>query len=249
MHAVEVLFLELVEPYNQLRFTYLTGEQLDAYFRAGYALYSALLYRNAESLIHDENSLKDYVQTGEIRPANFPKASLVSEGIANSRKLINIIAGATDRNRRTFRILISKTDLDWKTKLDLVQHTQKILWPLFGVFTFALDYITENNVNLRLFDEPGHPIVFKDTQVYNWTQSVHQEDFYSEIVSFHAKYSDLFQHEKFIKKLRDYFFAGVRLSDAAAIASMLVLKKVPANIPMIDILVRTSRQLVAFHDF
>src|SRR5439155_15481769 len=70
------------------------------------------------------------------------------------RFVVNALASAAEGNKPQ-PISVPLPGQDWFEKLRLVEAAQYWLMPRLGVLTFALDYVSLQNVHLRLFELPS----------------------------------------------------------------------------------------------
>lgn len=237
-------------PFNQIRFVLLSPELIDKCFKENLSLYSSLIYvnNNPNNLGQDENSLKDYIQPGKIIPIPFPALPKLQFGSNKFPDLINAIFDAVDISKRTFRVLIANSNLSWKSKLEIVQQAQIFLWPLFGTITFALDYITENNVNVRFFDDSNLRSLPKEVKSYQWGSLANFPNHYLQLEEFHRNYSKYYGDDLFIEKFRSYYFANTNILDSAAFALIFSKKIFPTGINAGDLFTRNINSLLILQD-
>jgi hypothetical protein len=151
--------------FNQARFTYLSNEDIRMFFRQKVSLYSGLLYQNPET--PNGYRLENYVEPrrGSIREREiaYQDISVRQANHALLADIVNAIYGAYNQqpivdskalSRLSQPLTLIKSDLSLAEKLQLIDAVQYLLFPLLGVITFALDYITDRPVLLHLYDEP-----------------------------------------------------------------------------------------------
>lgn len=157
-------------PFNQVRFVILTREAIEQAFAARVALYSglALAARHPEAKVW----LKDYTAGSQLLPWSPQLERLDPE--APSRDAIRFVANAlvSAAQRVPSRpggnghpaadaavvpqpISVPLPNQDLIEALQLVEAVQYWLMPKLGLLSFALDYISLQNVHLRLFPLPA----------------------------------------------------------------------------------------------
>ncbi len=151
-------------PFNQVRFIYLTREQIENLFNHGLGLYSGLLYHHprqsgAPRLASDPYALKDYNQQGRKSPVQLGESTFQALGNpAGTESAVrfsaNALVAAYDKNTKKRQpLLIQAGGMSWLQRLEVIQQAQYYLLPVEGVITFALDHVTNQDVAIRLFDE------------------------------------------------------------------------------------------------
>jgi hypothetical protein len=147
----------MVRPFTQIRFTHLENANLYSWFASGLAVYEGLIYPLNQK--EPPFLLKDYfddIKIGEKRKecANYcpiDRALLDSQEV---RCIANALINAADPHRTPHPIIVKTHNLDLLQRIRLVQAVQYIVYPYFGVITFALDHITEQGIHLYLLNDP-----------------------------------------------------------------------------------------------
>ncbi len=142
-------------PFNQVRFMILTREMIQEAFAARAALYSGLA-----EMAHDTGALvwlRDYT-TGGAQMAWSPSVERL-DPLAPNEDAVRFVANAlvTAAGQATAAQPISvplPPGGDLLEKLRLVEAVQYWVMPRLGVISFALDYVSIQNVSLRLFALP-----------------------------------------------------------------------------------------------
>jgi hypothetical protein len=157
-------------PFNQARFVLLSRETIEAAFAARSGLYTGLALgaRDPEASVW----LPDYTAEAGARPfAPFLKRL---EAHAPSTEAVRFVANAVMASAeravvapgtrasappeaqalRPQPISVPLPGHDLLERLQLVEAVQYWLMPRLGVLTFALDYVSVQNVHLRLFELP-----------------------------------------------------------------------------------------------
>lgn len=165
-------------PYNQLRFTLISLKDFKNAFQNQeyfYALYHALLFNDPKSNRYQMPFLlKDYVTQGEQKKVEIavPVITLPPKGSKDdtaTKTIVNAIANSVvvstnTRDVSSQPVAILADVVEYQSinrKIELIQNAQIWLQPLLGPITFALGYITNQNVDLCLFDalpEMQYPI-------------------------------------------------------------------------------------------
>ena len=152
-------------PFNQVRFVVLNREQIEQAFANRTALYSGLVLaaRDPEAKVW----LRDYTTGAEQLEWN-PRLERLDPAAPNP-DLVRFVAnavvasaappspaqpGSPARPALPQPISVPLPGADFMQKLQLVEAVQYWLLPRLGIISFALDYITIQNVHLRLFNLP-----------------------------------------------------------------------------------------------
>ena len=186
--------------YNQVRFNFLPEEVFQERFSNDQKLYEMLLFQNKRSLAGTPYGLKDYTESGQQYPFSAAAERDVSKALDEQYEvwveiIVNALAQTNRQHSDKYSVLVETEAVDWFTKLQIVQRVQYIMFPLIGVVTFAFDYVTEQNVILRLFDKPAPETRNKPAQristddfskgrsadeYYQVVKSISQADLYSQ---------------------------------------------------------------------
>jgi hypothetical protein len=150
--------------FNQARFTYISNKDIRASLQQKVSLYSSLLHQNPE--FSNTNRLEDYVEPrhGNIREweISYKDISFRQANNAFLADVVNAIYGeynhqpivdANVSSRLSRPLTFIQPGLSLAEKLQIIDAAQYLLFPLLGVITFALDYITDRPVLLYLYDE------------------------------------------------------------------------------------------------
>ena len=229
-------------PFNQLRFTLLDESQISSYLSISKLFYSRLLYENRKNnnLGKHPNALKDYTSPGGVSSELLPNVESIERWDEKDDPfviaLINAFAGSLNKKRSNLDVVVLCSDLEWHQKLNIVQKAQILLWPLFGILTFALDYITENNVNLRFYNNPlpkalGGIIPPSLDSILGV-----KTELYEDLLYISAYFSNDFSDEEFIQKLRKYFLVGCAVKNASLIAAILTGKDLPPGASIFSVI-------------
>lgn len=222
-------------PFNQVRFTLISDSQLDSYFKNNALLYTELLYKNkVENLGKHPNALKDYINPGITSPESLPNPDQMEKWLDKDNPfamaLVNIIAGTLKKKNTSLDLTVSCNELEWHQKLNIVQRAQVLLWPILGILTFTLDYISENSVNLRFYNVPL-PKALGNVASYNLDAFLNIEtELFNDLIYVSNHFSDYFSDNQFIEILRKYFWSGCTARNAALIAAFLSGKELPKGI-------------------
>jgi hypothetical protein len=140
-------------PFNQVRFILLSRDMIEQAFAARASLYSslALAARDPESKVW----LHDYTAPVEQLPWAPTLDRLDPE--APSPEAIRFVANAlvtAAEDKKPQPISVPLPGQNLLEKLRLVEAVQYWLLPKLGVLSFALDYVSIQNVHLRLFALP-----------------------------------------------------------------------------------------------
>jgi hypothetical protein len=198
-------------PFNQLRFTRLTSEDIKGYFSSSIGLFTSLLYDASQEKDSKEKpfTLKSYIQPGRQqkiklsrRLEEFDPEALSGNKAALVEFLVDALVNAADRqDGKPATVAIDLAEYGLISKLEIVQAIQYWVFPALGVITFALDYITEQNVSLRLFP-PAADMLVKPQRTYmkDKVDSTSFGDIYFDTVKNETR-EDLY-HDKFAAYLR-----------------------------------------------
>jgi hypothetical protein len=149
--------------FNQVRLTYLAPDDIIEFFcKQKIGLYSSLLYSKEGS--KRPGMLKDYIdpQRGKISEWNnieYNEVSLVDANIRLLRDIVNSLYIASRSKTEaiqdidTRKWIVIAPNLSLSDKLRLIDAIQYFMFPILGVITFALDYITDRAVLFYLLDE------------------------------------------------------------------------------------------------
>jgi hypothetical protein len=162
-------------PYAQIRYILIDQQKkeeiLDA-FKNEKAPYSSLYYQRAleeMNLYGEIYALKDYTVPGIERPLSIRFRDIPKEDALLTRKadqvidfLLNIPRRYTSsfgENADLWKARVFDKDLKWHEKLQVIELVQVKLWPLTGLFTFALDYVSKSSeVFIKFYsEEQGDP--------------------------------------------------------------------------------------------
>ncbi len=140
-------------PFNQVRFIALSREMIEQAFAARAGLYTslALAARDPAAKVW----LHDYTAPADVLPWQ-PSLDRLDSAAPSPQAIqfvANALVSAADGNKLQ-PISVPLPGQDLLEKLRLVEAVQYWLMPKLGVFTFALDYISIQNVHLRLFELP-----------------------------------------------------------------------------------------------
>lgn len=142
-------------PFLQTRITLLHPNQIADHFERALPLYSALLYTNRsnKSLVSDPYALKDYIQPGQIINVELPPVANNSIQVRPEIiKLVNAIAQRSRKSKDHLSILYSNPQFDWRSRLEILEQTQIVMWHEWGTFSFVLDDAIDTLVNLQFID-------------------------------------------------------------------------------------------------
>ena len=151
----------------QARFTYLSRDVMWEIYKRRLGLYKSILY-NRQSAIEKANNhmwmLNDYVVSvkNDIQEWKVGLAPLELDN-TNIDLVVSIVRAllysstrapeeGTQFARTPSSIVIVKHGLTIEEKLQIVDAVQYFVFPVLGVITFSLDYITEKKVLLRFYD-------------------------------------------------------------------------------------------------
>lgn len=152
-------------PFNQVRFVLLNRETIEQAFAARAALYTSLAAaaRDPEA----RGWLGDYTRDRQELPWS-PRLNRLEPDLPDPeaiRFVANALvaaaacpaggASAPSEPARPQPISVPLPGQDWLEKLQLVEAAQYWLLPRLGVISFALDYVSIQNVHLRLFPLPA----------------------------------------------------------------------------------------------
>lgn len=221
----------LNRPFNHIRFTYIDKESLKFFqdcFSREVNGYSSLLYVNhqKDNFGKDEYALKDYFQIGGKKEVfSYAESSSKKHIIINSeyvKILVNSVINKFIKNKSFSIQILNFPLIDWKQKLLLIDELQKTVFPFIGLFTFALDYITDRgDINLHFYSDPK----ISEAEPVEWGE-VPEIDYYSQIVDTASKtyYIENIKDSSFVQEIMDLFFDGVSIPDAVGIACILQSK-------------------------
>ncbi len=152
----------------QARFVYLTRDVIEKVYKAQLALYSSLLYdkQNNNGEMHSSQwKLNDYVEMNErqpqdwqvvLSPLRFGEYTDTVRGIVKAFLISSRPLDSVEKFiRRPEQIVVVKPGLSILEKLIIVDLVQFYLYPIMDVISFSLDYITDRDLVLRLYDQPG----------------------------------------------------------------------------------------------
>ncbi|MCC6192717.1 MAG: hypothetical protein IT318_27150 [Anaerolineales bacterium] len=148
-------------PFNQVRFVLLSRETIEQAFAARAALYTSLAA--AARAPEARGWLGDYTSDRQEIPWS-PRLDRLEPALPDPeaiRFVVNALvaaacpAGAPSAAARPQPISVPLPGQDWLEKLRLVEAAQYWLLPRLGVISFALDYVSLQNVHLRLFPLPA----------------------------------------------------------------------------------------------
>ena len=149
-------------PFNQLRFTCLTPQDIQQYLGDQWALFNGLVYNAQQADPQAQpDTLKPYFEAGVMRPypvtlTRFDPDALTQRQADIVAFLVNALVQTADRpNGKPVTLGLDLSTLTWRARLEIVQAVQYWVFPLLGVITYALDYVTNQNVTLRLFPLPA----------------------------------------------------------------------------------------------
>lgn len=212
-------------PFNQIRFSLVGDDQLNYYISHGHPLFSSMLYENHDenNLGKDANSLKDYTEEGStVSPIVLQEIKQYDlwEKLSKNKLAVQYLVNAildTKRNESSLNLGILAPNTDWKKRLELIEVVQILVWPLIGPFTFALDDISDNKVDV-IFSE-----TFRDKRtIINLEKGSIRDLYFDELLRLHEGYRNLFNNDSFIKLLRRYFENGLTIMDSAKLAALVV---------------------------
>jgi hypothetical protein len=229
----------LNRPYNQTRFSFinqklnssnqdsLSIDDLQELISQGYQVYSGLLYKKNQSsnIINDNaGALKDYIfnvqQNGQEIPnkITFTKFDHLDLSDTLLKNFVNHIVNYIIHKKEKVSLQISEDNIDWMTKLSIIEKAQYLLWPIIGIFTFSIDYISDrNDINLLFFSERSN--TFSDREIISIYQNS-EHNYHSELLDLQNNYQLLLQDNNFITSFRNYFIAQISIPDAAYLASL-----------------------------
>lgn len=166
----------MFRPFNQIRFTYLTPDDIQEEFSSGSELYKGLAF----DLKKDDPSqkplrLKNYFAPGELHPLpgakiefpsihyetlQLPLVKIITNALVNSelsttnspQPLCFIIREGDLLSGRELSLPAEEREAQSIIKrIEILQAVQYLVFPYLGVITFALDHVTEQDVHVRLF--------------------------------------------------------------------------------------------------
>ena len=159
--------------YNQVRFTYLERGELPIKFAEGLAFWEGLLYDNRRDnrdnlseqpgerpLVNTAYALKDYRRDSQkaaqipIPDDRWKPIREVPVGEAHVRAIVDALVNLPSSSQDAPSLLVHSHGLNWLEKLRLVQRVQYLVYPRLGAITFDLDFVTEQKVRLRVYDDP-----------------------------------------------------------------------------------------------
>jgi hypothetical protein len=143
-------------PFNQVRFIILTREMIGEAFAARAALYSGLaeMARDAGALVW----LRDYTSPGAqlAWSPSVERLDPLAPNMEAVRFVANALVSAAGHGAAAQPISVPlPPGGDLLEKLRLVEAAQYWVLPRLGVISFALDYVSIQNVSLRLFPLPA----------------------------------------------------------------------------------------------
>jgi hypothetical protein len=143
-------------PFNQVRFVILKREMIEEAFAARAALYSGLaeMARDAGALVW----LRDYTTGGAQQPwsPSVERLDAVAPNVEAVRFVVNALVTAAGQGAAAQPISVPlPPGGDLLERLRLVEAVQYWVMPRLGVISFALDYVSIQNVTLRLFPLPS----------------------------------------------------------------------------------------------
>ncbi len=221
----------LNRPYNQIRFTYLDLQEIEKELvnavKMGIGIYSCMIFQNpSPDLLKKEISLKDYKSVvGNTRSRYHARAATVSFGDEGRlRRIINALGDYFSKEGfNNWRVKLKDLPLLTEEKLDLLDAMQVLLWPVCGLFSFSLDFVSEHpDINLHLYETSNKNVFDLD----NYQQG--SNNFFSDLISFRSLYSDIWGDENFISWFRKYLFeikSIENLIDAAEISNIILRNK------------------------
>ena len=191
-------------PFTQIRFSYLSSENLIQLFSSDIGVYTSLLYNNpANNQKHLPFRLADYgwfdrngnPLEGKNEWKN--RVSVEDELTKYSfhtyvEKLVNLINKRLQThkdNKKGIALYLTKDfnkkfteNFDLYYRLALLQTAQLSLYPRYGLITFAFDYITEQETTLKFYTEDMAqkegfafpPLTDVDQFVENYYESVNR---------------------------------------------------------------------------
>lgn len=148
----------------QARFTYLTSDEISKVIRHSYGLYASLFYNNyALNNVDHMGLLKDYIDPNKGKRVNWPITLLPllpdELDISLVKSIVNALLASsqpTDSSNKFIRtprpIVVTRPGLSILDKLKIVDAVQYYVYPVLGIITFALDYVTDRSVLLRFYD-------------------------------------------------------------------------------------------------
>jgi hypothetical protein len=221
----------LNRPFNQIRFTYLDLQEIEKELvnavKMGIGIYSCMIFRNpSPDLLKKEISLKDYKSVvGNTRSRYHAHATTVSFGDEGRlRRIINTLGGYFSKEGfNNWKVKLKDLPLSTEEKINLLDAMQVLLWPVCGLFSFSLDFVSEHpDINFHLY-ETSNKNVF---DLNNYQQE--SNDFFSDLMSFRSLYLDIWGDENFISWFRKYLFeikSIENLIDAAEISNIVLGNK------------------------
>lgn len=151
-------------PFNQVRFVILTREMIEGAFASRAALYTGLA-RGA----YDPQArvwLKDYSNPGaqQLWSPALERLDPAAPNVEAIRFVANALVSASQRHTSLGGtgptstpqpICVPLPGQDLLEKLQLIEAVQYLVFPRLGIISWALDYVSIQNVHLRLFDLPA----------------------------------------------------------------------------------------------
>ena len=141
-------------PFNQVRFVILSREQIEQAFGARANLYTSLALAARDTA--SRGWLHDYTARSEQpQPWSpvFERLNPEAPSPAAVRFVVDALVAAAEGSKPQ-PISVPLPGQDLLEKLRLVEAVQYWLMPRMGVLSFALDYVSIQNVHLRLFELP-----------------------------------------------------------------------------------------------
>ncbi len=215
-------------PFTQIRFSYLSSENLHQLLSRNIAVYTSLLYNNPQNnQKHLAFKLPDYgwfdkngiqaaekIEWGnhentenELRKHGFDKDLRLFVNLLNNR-----LQDRKDAKRSISVSLLKdfnksfKENFDLYYRLALLQAAQIYLYPKYGVITFALDHITEQVITVKFYAEDAVNNADAVSKKLPIVEEQFVEDYYQSIHNVRKHVFDT--------KLQKYFAEIPKLSDA-----------------------------------
>ncbi len=221
--------------FNHLRFVQLessykdffSADMLESYLSKGYRVFSELLYVNKEgslSMGEDLNALRDYLpnSSGSVVDTFFDPSRLSRVDWLNESSIVKGLVNLLSANfRETGKYFVQIVDqgYSWKEKLALIEAANVLLWPISGLLSFSLDYISErDNIGVQFFHAPHLDKKYPRKSIADYIQS---HTTFDELVQLRNKYSKHFENTDFIQNLRVLVLNGARILNSANMAAVI----------------------------
>jgi len=221
--------------FNHIRFVYLGNSNkdnfflntLETYLREGYKVFSELLYSNEDgslSMGNDANALRDYLPNskGTTVSAYFDTARLTKIDLMNQpeavKGLVNLLVANLQETGKYLVQIVDRGYL-WKEKLILIEAAIVLIWPISGLLSFSLDYISErDDISIQFFHEPHLGRIYPRKSIADYIQNRNSFD---ELVQLRDVYGKYFENMEFIKTLRILVLSGARIINSANISAAI----------------------------